>query len=204
MFELPIQPSSIVLEIGNVHAIILIKQDDNSTDWVISDNESENPGESTLSSDIEDDDLDNQQEDRHLDQARRNETIQTSMVPLPKKPGHSDTVIACTLLPNLQHPAGAIAPPLLKLQESTINISHKSDIVQALLFPKASRVQNVPQPKAGGGDHNIPQYQKATFEIVKRFMEAIILTRTPWPIISDEKYSMVDEAWQLAIEAQDR
>jgi len=34
-------------------------------------------------------------------------------------------------------------------------------------------------------------------------MEAIVFTKTPWPIISDEKYSMVDEAWQLAIEAQD-
>jgi hypothetical protein len=34
-------------------------------------------------------------------------------------------------------------------------------------------------------------------------MEAIVLTKTPWPIISDEKYSMVDDAWKLAIEAQD-
>jgi hypothetical protein len=34
-------------------------------------------------------------------------------------------------------------------------------------------------------------------------MEAIVFAKTPWPIISDEKYSMVDEAWQLAIEAQD-
>jgi hypothetical protein len=33
-------------------------------------------------------------------------------------------------------------------------------------------------------------------------MEAIMFTKTPWPIISDEKYSMVDEAWKLAIEAQ--
>jgi len=35
-------------------------------------------------------------------------------------------------------------------------------------------------------------------------MEAIVFTKTPWPIISDEKYSMVDEAWNLVIEAQDR
>jgi len=34
-------------------------------------------------------------------------------------------------------------------------------------------------------------------------MEEIVFTKTPWPIISDEKYSMVDEAWKLAIEAQD-
>jgi hypothetical protein len=35
-------------------------------------------------------------------------------------------------------------------------------------------------------------------------MEAIVFTMTPWPSISDEKYSMVDKAWQLVIEAQDR
>ena len=35
-------------------------------------------------------------------------------------------------------------------------------------------------------------------------MEAIVFTKTPWPIISDEKYWIVDEAWKLAIEAQDR
>jgi hypothetical protein len=35
-------------------------------------------------------------------------------------------------------------------------------------------------------------------------MEAIVFTKTLWPIISDEKYSMVDETWQLVIESQDR
>jgi len=35
-------------------------------------------------------------------------------------------------------------------------------------------------------------------------MEVIVFMRTPWPIISDDKYSMVEEAWKLAIEAQDR
>jgi hypothetical protein len=97
-----------------------------------------------------------------------------------------------------------MAPPLLKRQKSTINISRESDIVQALPLPKAGGDHNMPQQKPGGGDHNVPQHQKATFEVAKRFMEAIVFTKTPWPIISDEKYSMVDEAWQLAIEAQDR
>ena len=97
-----------------------------------------------------------------------------------------------------------MAPPLLKRQKSTINISCQSDIVQALPLPKAGADQNVARQKPGGGDHNVPQHQKASFEVVKRFMEAIIFTKTPWPIISDEKYSMVDEACQLAIEAQDR
>jgi len=35
----------------------------------------------------------------------------------------------------------------------------------------------------------------------ERFMEAILLTKNPSPIISDDKYSMVAEAWKLAIEA---
>jgi len=49
-----------------------------------------------------------------------------------------------------------------------------------------------------GGDHNVPQYYMVTFEVAKRFMEAIGFTKTPWTIISDEKYSMVDEVWKLA------
>jgi hypothetical protein len=35
-------------------------------------------------------------------------------------------------------------------------------------------------------------------------MDAIVLTQTPWPNISSDKYLMVEEAWKLAIEAQDR
>jgi len=50
----------------------------------------------------------------------------------------------------------------------------------------------------------VPQHQQATFEVAKRFMEAIIFTKTPWPIISNEKYLVVDKARQLAIDAQDR
>ena len=86
--------------------------------------------------------------------------------------------------------------------KSTINILHESVVVpaQALPLPKTGGDQNVPQPKAGG-DHNIPRHQKATCEVAKRFMDTIVFTKTPWPIISDEKYLMVDEAWKLAIEA---
>jgi hypothetical protein len=181
-----------------------MKQDDNNTDPEISENESEDLGESTWSSDIEKDNLDNQQEVPHLDQARCEKTIRTTWVPLPKKRSRADTVIAHTSLPNLGHSAGAMAPPLLKRQKSTINILRKSDIVQVLRLPEAGGDHNMPQRTPSGGDHDIPQYQKATFEVAKRFMEAIIFTKTPWPIISYEKYSMVDEAWQLAIEAQDR
>jgi len=79
-----------------------------------------------------------------------------------------------------------MAPPFLKCQKSTINILRESDIVPAHARPlaKASWDNSVPQPKAGG-DHNVPQRQKATFEVVKEFMEAIAFTKTPWPIISD-------------------
>jgi hypothetical protein len=53
-----------------------MKQDDDDTDREeISDDESEVLGESTLSSDIEEDHLDNQQEVLHLDQARRDKII---------------------------------------------------------------------------------------------------------------------------------
>jgi hypothetical protein len=58
--------------------------------------------------------LDNQQELLHLDQARRDRTLQTTDIPLQKKWSHADTVSAHTSLPIMQHQAGAIAPPLHK------------------------------------------------------------------------------------------
>ena len=203
MFELPTQPLSIVLEIANVRATILMKQDDNNNNQGIRENESEDLGESTLSSNIEEDDLDDQQEVLRLDQAPRDETIRTTRVPPPRKRCRADTVIARASLPNLRHPAGAMAPPLLKHQKSTVNISPESDIVQELPLPKASADENVPQQQPGGGDHNVSQPEKATFGVAIRFIEAIVFRKTPWQIISDAKYSMVDEAWQLAIESQD-
>jgi len=101
MFELLTQPSGIVLEIAIVRAKVLMMQDNNDTDWEISENESEDLGESTLSSDIEEHDLDNQQEVLHLDQARREKIIRTTRVLLPKKRSCADTVIAGPSLPNL-------------------------------------------------------------------------------------------------------
>jgi len=35
-------------------------------------------------------------------------------------------------------------------------------------------------------------------------MEAIVFTKTPWPISSDDKDSMAEEAWKVTIEARDR
>jgi hypothetical protein len=91
---------------------------------------------------------------------------------------------------------------LQKRQKLTINISCKSDVVQVLSLPNTGGDYNVFQPNVSG-DHNIPQHQKATFEVAKQFMEAIVFTKTPWPIISDRKYIMVDNARKLAIEAQE-
>jgi hypothetical protein len=60
-----------VLEIAVVQAIILASQDVDDIDLEISKDDSEDPGESTLSSNIEEDNLDNWQEVLHLDQACR-------------------------------------------------------------------------------------------------------------------------------------
>jgi hypothetical protein len=102
MFEL--QPSCIVLEIAKVRAINHMKKDDNDTDWEeISDDNIENVDESTMSSDIEEDDLNNQQEILHLDQACRDKIIQTSRVLLPWTPNCADSVNVHTSHPNLRH-----------------------------------------------------------------------------------------------------
>jgi len=174
---------------------------------MLSDDETEDPGESTLWSDIEDDDLDYQQEVFLQGQAHRDKPLRTSKVPLPKIWSHADTVIACPPLPNSRNPAPAMAPALLKRQKSTIlNKSSESDgapSTQALPLRKSSGDQNGPQPKASA-DHNVPQHQQATFEVGKWFMQAIVFRKTPWPILTNDKYSMVEEAWKLANEAENR
>ena len=97
-----------------------------------------------------------------------------------------------------------MAPPLLKRQKSSLlnklSESDRAPSTQALPRRKSSGDQNVPQPKASA-DQNVPQHQKATFEVAKRFMEAIVFKKTPLPILSNDIFSMVDEAWKLAIEA---
>jgi len=73
---------------------------------------------------------------------------------------------------------------------------------QALLLPNAGRDQIVPEPMASG-DYNVPEHKKLKNEVVKVITEEIVFTMTSWLTIYDEKYSMVDEAWILAIEPQD-
>jgi len=173
--------------------IALMHQNDDTNQEICID-ESEDTSVSASSSDIEEDGLDHHQEVLLLGQENWNKSLQTTRVPSPKKLSRADTIITHPLLPNSCNPPGAMVPPLLKCQKPTLlnklSQSDHSPSIQALLLPKAS------------GDQNIPQHKKATSEVAKRFMEAILSTRTPWPLLSDDKYLMDDAALKLAIKAQ--
>jgi len=84
------------------------------SDQEISDDENEDTGESTFSSDIEQDDLDHQQEVLYLGQACRDKSLRTARVPLPKTWSCADTLIARPLLSNSRNPPATMAPPLPK------------------------------------------------------------------------------------------
>jgi hypothetical protein len=77
MFELPIQPLSIQWEIAQVRAIIhLMKQNNGDSDREISkEKRGHDHYESTMSSDIKEDRLDNEQEVLYLDQTHCDKTI---------------------------------------------------------------------------------------------------------------------------------
>jgi len=51
-------------------------------------------------------------------------------------------------------------------------------------------------------DRIVPEHSKATFPAAKRCLKAKEFTKTLRAIISIDTYSIVDEAWKLAIEAQ--
>ena len=125
-------------------------------------------------------------------------TLWTTRVSLAKKWRHADTVIAHPPLPNSHNPAGAMLPPLLKHQKSTLlnrlSVSDHALSIPALPLHKSSGDQIVLPPKASPEQY-IPQHPKATVEIAKRFMDAIIFTKTTWAVLSDNMYWMVDEAW---------
>jgi len=181
-----------------------INQDDETVQEIGDDN-SEDTGELTTSSEIEEDNLDHQQEVLHLGQSRRDKSVCTTCLPLPKKRSHADAVIVRPPLANSRNQLAAMAPPVLKRQKSSLlNKLSESDhapSARALVLPnKSSGDQNIAPPKASSGQ-NVLQHQKATFEVAKRFMEAILFTKTIWRILSDDKYWMVGEAWNLAIEA---
>jgi len=73
---------------------------DDETDPDIGDDDSEDTRVSTLSSNIEEEDLDHQQEVVHLAQVCQDKSLRTTKVPPPKKWSHADTVIALPLFPN--------------------------------------------------------------------------------------------------------
>jgi len=94
-----------------------MKQDDETVQDIGDDEregESENTRESTISSDIDEDNVDHQQEALLRVQARREKSLWTTRVPWPKKRSHADTVIARHLLPNSRQPPGSMAAPSLK------------------------------------------------------------------------------------------
>jgi len=189
-----------------ISPISLMYQVDEADQQISNDN-SEDTGESTVSSDIEEDDSDHQQEVLHLVQVCWDKSLRTTRVPLPKTQSHADTVIAPPPLPNSRNLPAAMAPLLLKRQKSSLfnNLpeSDSAPSTRALVLPnKCSRHQNIPQPKASS-DQNVPQQKEGTFDVVKRFMKSIVFRMSPWPIISNDKYSMIEGAWKLAIDAQD-
>jgi len=85
--------------------ISLLKQGDD-TDQELSDDESENHRESTLSSDIEEDYLDQQKEVLLLAQVCQDKSLRTTRVPLPMNERLADAGIARPPLPNSQNSAG--------------------------------------------------------------------------------------------------
>jgi len=181
---------------------------DDETDQAIGDDVSEKTRQSTLSSDIEEDDLDHHQVVLHVGQACRDKSLRSTSVPLSMKLSRADTVIAHPPLPNSRNLPAAMAPPLLKHQKSFPLIkSSESDCApsaQPLVKPNTSSGdQNSPQPKASC-DQNVAQQQDTTFEVAKRFMGAIVFTKTHSLISFNDQYLMVEDAWKLAIEGQDR
>jgi hypothetical protein len=99
--------------------MLLLKQDD-GINQKLSDDKSEDPGESTLLSDLKEDDSDYQQEVHLLGLGRWDKSLPTTRIPLQKTQSRSDTVIVHSPLPNSRNPAWAMAPPLLKCVKSTI------------------------------------------------------------------------------------
>jgi hypothetical protein len=62
---------------------------------------------------------------------------------------------------------------------------------QALPLHKSSRDQNVPQSQAGAYQ-NVSPHQQVNIVVAKWFMEAIVFTKTPGPVLSNIKYNMVE------------
>jgi len=159
-----------------------------------------------MSFNIEEDDMYHQQEVPQLGHICGDKFLQARRISLPTKWSQLYTVIAHTPLQNSGKPPESMEAPLLKHQMSALlNKISESDCVQfaqALPQPKSSADQNTPEPKASA-DQNVRQHQKATLDVAKWFVEANVFGKTPWPILFYDKYSKVEEAWRLAIDAKD-
>jgi len=189
MFEVLTQPLTSMLEMANVHTIIVTMQGDDKWEYMISDNETEDPRESTVSSVTQKDDLDHPLQILCLGEACHNKRSRSTRVTLPKTQSVADTLIPRYKLLRVWYPAKAIAHLLFKSQMSIINMLCKSELIaaQALPIPRASGDQNVPQTMASGhqnvpqtmtgGDHIVCQYQKAPFEIVNGSWRQLYLQR---------------------------
>jgi len=179
---------------GRLMSTISVLKEYDVTDQEISDDKSQVTGESTLSFDIEHDHFNHYQVVLHLGQVRQYKSLCTLRVLLPKEQSCARTVITCPLLSNSRNPPGAMAPPMHEQQKSTLrNISSGSDrawCLQALLQHKAR------------GDYIVAQLYKANVQIAKRFMAVRGFAWNPWPFISNLKFSAVEQAWKLAIDAQ--
>jgi len=99
-----------------------------------------------------------------------------------------------------------MAPPLLKHQKSTFfnTLSETDHAPSAQVLPlcKSSGDKNIPKPNTSA-DQNITQHQIGRCEVAKMFIEAIVFTKTSWPVMSYDKYWMLAEGWILAIEEYD-
>jgi hypothetical protein len=87
---------------------------DDKTNYKIGDDDSEDTGDSTMSSDIDEENLDNQEDVLHLGQACRGMSFCTTRVQLPKERSHTDIIIARPLLPNSRYLPATMALPQLK------------------------------------------------------------------------------------------
>jgi len=71
---------------------------------------------------------------------------------------------------------------------------------RAVLLSMSTADQKFLQPDVYG-DYNDSKPQDALFEVTEMFTQDIMLMNIPWPLISNNKFWIVDESWILAIEA---
>jgi hypothetical protein len=94
---------------------------DDATDQAIREDTSEDTGDSTLVSDIEENDWNQQKKVLLRGQEHWNKLFHAIRDQLPKKQSHANTVTTCLPVQNSQKPPGLKAQPLpLKSQKSTL------------------------------------------------------------------------------------